>query len=209
VTWVQLVGWAGNAAFFSRFLVQWLASERAKRTVAPSSFWWISLFGSAALSVYTLERGEPVLLAGYLVNAAIYVRNLLLRRSAARGRGPSLPVLVLCALGATAVLVGTGAAKTREGLADSPFWLGASVVGTSIWSSRFVVQWWMSERRRESHFPVVFWWLSLAGNVLLFAYALHLRDPVYIAGYCIGPIVQVRNLMLSRGPGRGQAELSG
>jgi lipid-A-disaccharide synthase-like uncharacterized protein len=47
----------------------------------------------------------------------------------------------------------------------------------------------------------VFWWLSLAGNALLLAYAVHLRDPIFIAGFVPGPLVQVRNLML-----QGRAE---
>lgn len=199
MTAFELVGWAGNAAFFSRFLVQWLASERAKQTVAPASFWWISLFGSAALSAYTIGKGEPVLVAGYLVNGAIYVRNLVLRRTASEGSGPSLIVLVLCAIAAAVLIFATGAAKPREDWTDARGWFLAVVIGQSIWSSRFIVQWWMSERRRVSYFPVAFWWLSLVGNVLLFAYAVHLRDRVLIAGYCIGPIVQIRNLMLSKG----------
>ena len=62
---------------------------------------------------------------------------------------------------------------------------------------RFVIQWWYSERRKESHFPMLFWWTSLGGNVLLLAYALHLRNPVLIAGFLLGPIVQTRNIVLS------------
>ena len=69
------------------------------------------------------------------------------------------------------------------------------------------MQWYASERAGESHFPRSFWYLSLAGNVLLLAYACHLADPVYIAGYVLGPLVQVRNLMLSGGlrPARADA----
>ena len=64
-------------------------------------------------------------------------------------------------------------------------------------ASRFIVQWLTSERRGEAYFPRVFWWLSLAGNSLLLAYVIHLGDTPLIAGYSIGPLVQVRNLMIA------------
>ena len=90
-----------------------------------------------------------------------------------------------------------GVLKARGDWRDSTLWLAVVLSGQALWSSRFVVQWWATERRRESHFPLAFWWLSLAGNSLLLAYALHLADPIYIAGFTVGPFVQVRNLMLN------------
>jgi len=194
----EAVGWCGNAAFFSRFLVQWWKSERARRSVAPAAFWWISLLGSAALAVYSVYRGEPVLLAGCLVNAAIFARNLRLagpRGASPRRRSP-WPLLAAAAL-ALALLVLAGVSGARTDGTSSPAWLACAVAGQALWSSRFVVQWWSSERAGRSGFPLAFWWLSLLGNALLLAYALHLRDPVYAAGFALGPVVQVRNLMLA------------
>jgi len=194
----QVVGWIGNAAFFSRFLVQWFLSERAGRSVAPRSFWWLSLTGSALLSAYSIDRGQPILLAGLLVNSCIYARNLFLSYRGGRAGGLGSLASTLIAIVVTAFLFGTGTLRETRGWASSTFWLVGSIVGQSLWSSRFVVQWWFSERRGYSHFPRVFWWLSLGGNGLLLAYALHLADPVYVAGFLPGPIVQVRNLMLGR-----------
>ena len=68
--------------------------------------------------------------------------------------------------------------------------------GQALWSSRFVVQWMLSEREARSHLPEAFWWISLSGNSLLLSYAIYLRDPVWIAGLALGPVVQVRNLMI-------------
>ena len=65
---------------------------------------------------------------------------------------------------------------------------------------RFLIQWVASERRGSSHFPPAFWIVSLVGNLALLAYALRLGDPVYIAGFLPGPLVQVRNLVLGGGP---------
>ena len=80
----------------------------------------------------------------------------------------------------------------------SPLTVTLGWIGNVCFFSRFFVQWWATERASQSHFPQLFWWLSLVGNPLLLAFAIHLRDLVLIAGCVPGPIVQVRNLMLSR-----------
>ena len=192
------VGGLGNACYFSRSLVQWVASERAGRTAAPRLFWWLSAAGSVLVGAYTWRIGQPVLLLSYLLVLAIYVRNLCLR---GRGRRPP-PALAFLALGLCAWLgLSASALNTAE---DSRAWTILAGVGAAIWSSRFVVQWVSSERRGESHFPLLFWWLSLVGNSLMLAYAIHLRDAVLVAGLAVGPFAQVRNLMLAwraQGPG--------
>lgn len=76
-------GFAGQALFASRFLYQWAVSERAKRSVVPIPFWWLSLAGGATLFVYAVHRRDPVFGAGQLFGLAVYARNLVL---IARGR---------------------------------------------------------------------------------------------------------------------------
>jgi lipid-A-disaccharide synthase-like uncharacterized protein len=197
MTWPTILGWVGNAAFFSRFLVQWFVSERAGRSLAPGSFWWLSLVGAGALGTFCLLSSEPVLFAGIAVNATIAARNLWI--ASRRKRRRPAPGLLLLPFGvaAAAILLWAAVGKATE-VTDSPAWLACSIVGQAFWSSRFVVQWWATERRRESHFPRTFWWLSLAGNLLLLTYAIHRQKAVLIAGFVPGPLVQVRNLMLSR-----------
>ena len=84
VYWYVL-GFAGQAFFFSRFLVQWLASERAGRSVIPLSFWYLSLGGGIALFVYSIHVGDPVFIIGQSTGAVIYSRNLHLRLSERSG----------------------------------------------------------------------------------------------------------------------------
>jgi lipid-A-disaccharide synthase-like uncharacterized protein len=202
----KVCGWVGQACFVSRFFVQWALSERAKRVVTPRVFWWLSLFGAVLLIGYTLQRGEPVLLFGYAITGAIYLRNLWVS-GAKRARstlGP-LPAMALAALACAALLI-SGAHDPKAGFGDSTAWMLVAFVGQGLWSTRFLVQWYCTERTGESHFPVAFWWFSLGGNALLLAYAIFLGDPVYIAGFVPGPIVQVRNLMLAS---RSRAEPSG
>jgi lipid-A-disaccharide synthase-like uncharacterized protein len=75
-------------------------------------------------------------------------------------------------------------------------WLIIGFLGQTLFTARFVVQWFASERRRDSIVPVAFWWLSLSGGAALLAYATFRRDPVIIAGQGMGLAVYIRNLML-------------
>lgn len=78
-------------------------------------------------------------------------------------------------------------------------WLILGLFAQALFSARFLVQWIVSERRRRSTMPKVFWYLSLGGSGLLLAYAIHVRDPVFILGQSFGFIVYGRNLMLWKG----------
>jgi len=75
-------------------------------------------------------------------------------------------------------------------------WIAVGFVGQTMFFGRFLVQWIVAERRREAVVPVSFWYLSIAGGIILLAYAVHRRDPVFIAGQAFGAVVYVRNLML-------------
>ncbi len=83
-----LLGFAAQMVFASRFVVQWIASERRGESTIPISFWYLSLAGSAGLLLYAIVRADPVFILGQSTGAFIYVRNLMLirrsRRSAPR-----------------------------------------------------------------------------------------------------------------------------
>ena len=80
-------------------------------------------------------------------------------------------------------------------------WLALGFIGQALFSGRFLVQWIASERKGASVIPGAFWWLSLAGGLVLLAYAIHRRDPVFILGQSGGLLVYGRNLVLLRGVG--------
>ncbi len=86
IAWLA-VGLTGMATFGLRFLVQWLASERAGDSVVPLSFWHLSIVGSVLLLVYAIHKRDPVFILSYLPNSYISARNLVLirRRKAAVG----------------------------------------------------------------------------------------------------------------------------
>jgi lipid-A-disaccharide synthase-like uncharacterized protein len=79
---------------------------------------------------------------------------------------------------------------------EAHYWLYLGFAGQLLFGLRFLVQWIASERKGESIIPIYFWYLSLAGSMILLAYAIFRRDPVFILGQSTGFIVYMRNLML-------------
>jgi lipid-A-disaccharide synthase-like uncharacterized protein len=77
-------------------------------------------------------------------------------------------------------------------------WIAIGLGGQVLFSLRFLVQWISSERRGESHVPVIFWYFSLGGGVVLLAYAIHRHDIVFEIGQAGGLVVYFRNLVLIR-----------
>jgi lipid-A-disaccharide synthase-like uncharacterized protein len=75
-------------------------------------------------------------------------------------------------------------------------WLALGFLGQALFALRFLIQWWRSERAGQSLVPIEFWYLSIGGSVLLLAYALHRRDPVFFIGQLTGILVYSRNLHL-------------
>jgi lipid-A-disaccharide synthase-like uncharacterized protein len=76
LTWLVLVGYAGQALFTMRFVVQWIATERAKKSVIPVAFWFFSIGGGLLLFVYALYIQDPVFILGQGFGVFVYLRNL-------------------------------------------------------------------------------------------------------------------------------------
>ena len=78
-SWWKVLGWTGNVIFFSRFFVQWLATEKRKQVVIPISFWWLSLTGSLALLIYGLfYLKDSVVIFAYAFTWIPYIRNIVI-----------------------------------------------------------------------------------------------------------------------------------
>ncbi|MSQ99057.1 MAG: hypothetical protein EXR85_07180 [Xanthomonadales bacterium] len=71
-----IIGFGGQALFSARFLIQWISSERAKKSVIPEAFWWCSIGGAMVLLSYAIYRQDPVFILGQSVGFIIYGRNL-------------------------------------------------------------------------------------------------------------------------------------
>jgi lipid-A-disaccharide synthase-like uncharacterized protein len=70
------VGFLGQACFFGRFLIQWIASERRRQSVVPVAFWYFSIVGGVILLAYAIHRQDPVFILGQATGLLVYARNL-------------------------------------------------------------------------------------------------------------------------------------
>jgi lipid-A-disaccharide synthase-like uncharacterized protein len=75
-------------------------------------------------------------------------------------------------------------------------WLVLGFFAQALFTTRFLVQWIASEKQKQSVVPIYFWYISLAGGLLLLIYAIHIKDPVFILGQSAGVFIYTRNLML-------------
>ena len=82
--WLTL-GFIGQGIFASRFLVQWVASEKAKQSVIPVIFWHMSLLGGLLLFIYSLHKKDLVFIVGQGSGIIVYARNLILIRKKQTG----------------------------------------------------------------------------------------------------------------------------
>jgi lipid-A-disaccharide synthase-like uncharacterized protein len=210
-------GLIGNVLFTARVLVQWIASERQKKSIAPVTFWWASLAATLIMILYCIqrfetERGVIAFLLGYSINVVPYARNLMLIYSIKRVW--HVLSYIACALIFLAALfllgwvfhAGIGTLEMIAPGVEGPssrfvqyvaLFLG--LAGNTIWSTRFIPQWIYSESKGTSVLPKWFWIWSLVGQMICLVYALILRDLVFILGFLFNGIPIVRNIMLSQG----------
>ena len=73
-----IIGFLGQGLFASRFIVQWLYSEKKGESSIPITFWYLSIFGGIGLLTYAIFRKDPVIITGQLFGIFIYLRNLFL-----------------------------------------------------------------------------------------------------------------------------------
>lgn len=73
-----IIGFTGQFLFASRFIVQWIYSEKVGKSSIPVIFWYLSIFGGLGLLIYAISRKDPVIITGQLFGILIYVRNLIL-----------------------------------------------------------------------------------------------------------------------------------
>lgn len=75
IVWL-IIGFASQLVFGGRFLIQWLYSEKHRRSVMPMAFWWCSIFGGVGLLFYAIHKHDIVIITGQLLGLFVYVRNI-------------------------------------------------------------------------------------------------------------------------------------
>jgi len=83
-----------------------------------------------------------------------------------------------------------------EKIVQDPFWATTALVGQTIFGGRFILQWIVSEYKKKSHVPTAFWFMSLAGSLILLSYSFHIRNPIFILGFSLNTLIYLRNLHL-------------
>ena len=170
---VYALSLGGMAVFYGRFYVQWYVSERAGKSVIPVAFWYMSGVGSVFLFIYGVCARSPVGTLSHCFNMVVYMRNLvhIWREKGVLSRGRSMAahgvagVVILTAVGFM------GHTWVREYQTEPSsrtwVWLAVGVTGQGLFALRFLVQWAVTEWKRKSVVPVVFWYISIAAALLM------------------------------------------
>lgn len=207
------LGFLSSLAFAGRFIIQWMESEKAHKSVVTPLFWQISLIGNLLLLIHSFIQVQFHICIVQGFNAVISWRNLNLMQS----NKPilsfqSVSLLLVCSAATISFAfalqdwwlmrefnwfrIPTAPWQSTSAPSASLFWHILGTIAFLLFSSRFWIQWWFAEKAHISYFPVCFWWLSLIGAVLSMAYFLRIHDTVNLIGPLFGFIPYVRNLML-------------
>jgi len=219
--WVVL-GVSGMLIFYSRFYVQWIASEIKGRSWVPPIFWYQSAVGSFLLLIWAWIIQSPIGALSQSVNLVPYSRNLIhiwreqghiSRRREWLTQG-FVGVVVMAALVVVAVvwwreyeLVQAGPAEEARRTA---FWLLIGLMGQALFAGRVLVQWIATEWAGKSVVPVAFWYMSIAASILQITsfWQRGGGELLYAAGLVASLLVYARNLWLIH-QGRTEAVVKG
>lgn len=208
---IKAIGFTAQILFSSRILIQWIASERAKKVLSPVIFWQLSMAASLLLCVYGWLRHDFAIIAGQLIAYYIYIWNLGIKGSWAKL--PLIARTIFITVPAAAVFWflfnwnDTIAYLFKQ--QDIPTWLIIfGIIGQLTFTLRFVYQWWYSRKVGESLLPVTFWLISITGSVLIITYGIIRRDIVIIIGQSAGLIAYVRNVMIGMRYMKEESELA-
>lgn len=175
-------------------------TEKKGQVVSPSLFWRLSLLGSILFLAYGILRYDVVIVLGQFVAYVIYLRNLQLKKD---WSSYSFSIkLILLALPVFAILwilersSGFNFKKSLTFHVNAMVWIG--IIGQLLLNYRFLYQLRYSEKREESLLPIGFWWISLAGAVLVTVYSVYRRDPVLFLAQSLALIPYLRNIVISK-----------
>ena len=195
------IGFLAQLLFSSRILLQWIASERNKKVLAPHLFWEISLFASVLLFIYGYLRNDFAIMLGQVITYYVYIRNIQLEN-----QWKKIPAVlriflylfptIIFVYGYNNNILDKANLFNKEHIA--PLLMTLGIIAQILFTLRFVYQWAYSERRKESMLPMGFWILSFTGSFLIFIYAIFRKDPVLFLGHLSGLVAYSRNIYILR-----------
>ena len=193
------LGFLAQILFFARTIIQWLKSEKAGKVLSPVLFWQISLVASILMLIYGILRKDFAIILGQFITFFIYIRNLQLQ-----GEWKKIPGYFRITASAMPfacvvwmIVSGNYSLHSILNNADIARWLLIFGIGSQIiFTFRFVYQWMVAEKNKESSLPLGFWYFSIIGAAMTIFYAVMRRDPVLLLGSLGGMTMYVRNLIL-------------
>lgn len=208
--WLYPLGILPALIFSARYLLQWITSEKKGKSVVMPLFWKLSIGANLLLLLHSLIQQQFHVCLVQGCSSVIAWRNLNLMQSSDRHvRFSYVLLLLMFAMAAVPLLflmssfflafplVWFRIPLSPEAHIES-FWHLAGFMGLVLFNGRFWVQWWGAERHKQSYLGVEFWWMSVLGSVLCFAYFVNIGDWVNMLGPVFGLIPSIRNLILIR-----------
>jgi lipid-A-disaccharide synthase-like uncharacterized protein len=213
VPWI-IFGISAGVIFYSRFYVQWVVSERKRKSVVPDAFWYQSIVGSLMLMVWSFRDQSPLGALSQSLNVVPYSRNVVhIWREKGRLTRTwhiilnTAPVFIaLVALGVVALIWWREFEHTQTMTAGEArrnwLWLGIGVAGQALFAGRFLIQWAATEWQRKSVMPTVFWYLSVAASILQIGTYVQRHEWVFAVGLVANLAIYARNIwMIHKGAG--------
>lgn len=202
------IGVIGAIIFFGRFYVQWLWSEKLGRSVIPIFFWYMSVIGSILLLAYGAYILSPVGVVSYGFNLLVYIRNLI---HIWRRKGSLTPFRYY--LGHALIIVGFIVASVvvtyvwylkvfhiqgmeRKEAVIHSLWIFLGIVGQFLFALRFLIQWVVTELKRKSVIPPIFWYLSITASLLQMLSYYQQQEYIYAIGLATTLLIYIRNIQL-------------
>jgi len=194
---ILLIGLLAQLLFSARLLIQWYESEKNKKVESPVMFWILSIIASSLLIIYGVLRKDIVIVGGQIISYYIYIRNLQLNNL-----WEKLPdllrhillILPMLGFGYLFFFHNINAIIHNDEISRNLLvWGGA---GQTIFTLRFIYQWYASEKAKESIFPFSFWIISLTGSLMIIIYGIFRKDVIIIMGQMFGVFIYIRNVMI-------------
>lgn len=198
---ILIIGFLSQLLFFTRTLLQWILSERARKVLSPTIYWVLSIIASYLFCIYGWLRNDFAILLGQVISYYIYLWNLNEKYVWVK-----IPYILKGLLIVTPMVAIGWVLNNSTYFVDNflfhpsiPLWLLIfGSLGQIIFTLRFVYQWIYSMRHNESVLPMGFWMISLAGSGIIVIYGIVRMDPILIMGQSVGFIAYSRNIILYR-----------
>lgn len=193
------LGLIAQLLFFARTIVQWLKSEKAGKVLSPVLFWQISLVASIIMLVYGILRKDFAIILGQFITFFIYIRNLQLQGAWKKIPGYFKAIAIampfICML--WMILSGNYSLHHILNNEEIAHWLLIfGIVAQLVFTFRFIYQWIVAEKNKNSSLPLGFWYISIFGASMTVSYAILRLDPVLLLGNLGGLVMYSRNLIL-------------